>query len=471
MNLFRRTAAAVLAVSFAFSAWADNSPKYIFYFIGDGMGMGHVLSAQTYNRMVLGNSDPILMMRFPAAGVATTYSASSPVTDSAAAGTALSTGHKTNNGMLGMNSDTVEVSSIAKTLHDAGYGVGIVTSVAPDDATPAAFYAHVPKRSMFYEIGRQAAESGYEFIAGAGLRGTTDKKGNPNDLTDYIRSHGVDIVRGAQAAADSKSRRILMLNTDSLPDHLNEIGYTIDSISEPGNLNLPLVTFTALNHLQRVSPDRFFMMVEGGNIDHAGHGNDGGAAIKEILNFNQAIAVAYNFLLQHPNETLIVVTADHDTGGMAIGNAFTGYNAHLQYIDGQRISKDRFAEQCRAMIRSRRNYTWDDMRDLLTEQLGFWTIVPVNEKQTEALRQKYEKTFELRNSEDQRTLYNTFNEFTTEVYRVLNDVAGIGWIDTNHTGNYVPVYAAGQGADAFAGIHDNTQIPLLIMQAVNEGQK
>lgn len=465
MKIISRAVSAIIAAAFTFSAWADNTPKYIFYFIGDGMGMGHVLAAQTYNRMVLGNADPLLMMQFPVAGVATTYSASSPVTDSAAAGTALSTGYKTNNGMLGVSPDTAAVTSIAKTLHDAGFGIGIVTSVAPDDATPGAFYAHVPHRSMFYEIGRQAAESGYEFIAGAGLRGTKDKKGNPNDLTDYLRSHGVDIVRGAEAAAASPSRRVLMLNTDSLPDHLNEIGYTIDSITEPGNLNLPLITRTALNHLQRVSPGAFFMMVEGGNIDHAGHGNDGGTAIKEILNFNEAIAVAYEFLQQHPDETLIVITADHDTGGMAVGNAFTGYNAFLHYIDAQRISKDRFAEECRAMLRSRRNYTWDDMRDLLTEKFGFWTVLPLNDRQTESLRQKYEKTFELRNSEDQRTLYNTFNEFTVEVFRVLNDIAGIGWVDTNHTGNYVPVYAAGQGAANFAGIHDNTQLPILILDA------
>ena len=121
--------------------YGAQAPKYIFYFIGDGMGMAQVLSAQVYNRTVLGNTDPILMMQFPVASQVTTHSASSPVTDSAAAGTALATGHKTDNGMLGVTPDTVAVTSIAKELFDRGYGVALVTSVPPDDATPGAFYA------------------------------------------------------------------------------------------------------------------------------------------------------------------------------------------------------------------------------------------------------------------------------------------------------------------------------------------
>ncbi|MDE5838247.1 MAG: alkaline phosphatase, partial [Paramuribaculum sp.] len=176
-----------LGAFFAASALFAATPKYIFYYIGDGMGMGQVMSAEAYNRTVYNNSTPLLMMQFPVASVATTYSASSPVTDSAAAGTSLAAGSKTNNGMLGMNADTVNVTSIAKQLFDLGYGVGIVTSVAPDDATPAAFYAHVPKRSMFYEIGKQAAESGYDFIGGANLRGTKAKDRKPNDLIATFR--------------------------------------------------------------------------------------------------------------------------------------------------------------------------------------------------------------------------------------------------------------------------------------------
>ncbi|MDE6205264.1 MAG: alkaline phosphatase [Duncaniella sp.] len=198
------------------AAYGAEAPKYIFYFIGDGMGMGQVQAAQVYNRTVLGNDEPLLMMQFPVASQSTTHSASSPVTDSAAAGTALATGHKTTNGMLGMTPDSVAVTSVAKELFDRGYGVALVTSVPPDDATPGAFYAHVSSRSMYYEIGLQAAGSGYDFIAGSKLRGTKDKDGNPNDLIETFRANGVDIAHGLDQLKDKKSRRVLLLNPEDI---------------------------------------------------------------------------------------------------------------------------------------------------------------------------------------------------------------------------------------------------------------
>ena len=130
------------------------------------MGMGHVMAAENYNRLVRGSQDNILMMQFPVASFAMTYSTNSPVTDSAAAGTALACGTKTNNGMVGMNADTVAVTSVASELKAKyGYGVGIVTSVAYDDATPATHYAHQPKRGMYEQINRDGARSGFDFIA------------------------------------------------------------------------------------------------------------------------------------------------------------------------------------------------------------------------------------------------------------------------------------------------------------------
>lgn len=231
-----------------------GTPKYIFYYIGDGMGMGQVMAAEAYNRTVLGNDDHLLMMQFPVASTLTTYSASSPVTDSAAAGTALSTGHKTNNGMLGMTPDSAEVVSVAKTLFDDGFGVGLVTSVAPDDATPGAFYTHVPKRSMYYEIGKDAAVCGYDFIAGSNLRGIKDKKGNPTDLMKYFVENNVAVVRGTDALETIDSRRVVLLNTDSI--NTGNIGYTIDSI--PGVLTLPVMTEACLRHLQEKRPRPLF---------------------------------------------------------------------------------------------------------------------------------------------------------------------------------------------------------------------
>lgn len=441
---------------------AAKAPKYIFYYIGDGMGMGPVMAAQNYNRNILGNDKPLNMMQFPVVGWSQTWSANSDITDSAAAGTALSTGSKTKNSMLGMNADTVAVTSVAKILFDEGYGVAVATSVAPDDATPGAFYTHVPNRGMLYEIGCDMAASGYQFVAGAGLRGTmTD--GKPNDLLDRFAAEGVQIVRGPEGIDAISSDRVLVLNPEGGSDH--NIGYTIDSIA--GALTLPMIARAALTQLERTSPDKFFMMIEGGNIDHALHGNDGGAALKEILNFDQALGVAFDFYRQHPDETLIIVTADHDTGGMAIVKE-RGGKGGLANIDYQKVSKEEFSNFCKAMLKTRNIFTWDDMKEYLSENLGFFTHIPVSEKAEARLKKLFDDTFELRNTADQKTLYANFNAFAVEVFNMFNDASGLAFTTTSHSGNVVPVFAVGCGADALKGFNNNTDIPVAILKAVRK---
>ena len=443
----------MLAAAMAASAAA---PKYVFYFIGDGMGVGPANAAEMYNRQALGNAEPITMYQFPVASLAMTYSASSPVTDSAAAGTALSTGSKTANGMLGVTPDSVAAVSIARTLKERGWGVGIVTSVSADDATPGAFYAHVPSRKMYETIGWQGAASGYDIIAGAGLKADSA-------VVPAFREAGYAVARGPRELARVKGDKLLLLNTAGTPNW--NIGYAIDSVADV--LTLPMMTRAAIDHLRRVSPEGFFLMVEGGNIDHALHANDGGAAIKEVLNFNEAIALAYDFYRQHPDETLIVVTADHDTGGMSVGNTFRHYDATLRYADAQRVSKEAFDVYCRSLLDDpEADSSWEAMKAYLTRNLGLWGAVPVTKKQEKALREKFDQTFRLRHSADQKTLYANFNAFAAEVYRVWNDAAGIGFVTTHHTGNPVPVFAVGPGAEAFSSINNNIDIPAKILTIV-----
>ena len=183
---------------------------------------------------------------------------------------------------------------------------------------------------------------------------------------------------------------MLLLNTDSLV--LNDIGYTIDSL--PGVLTLPEMTIGCLNHLTKNKKDRFFIMVEGGNIDHAGHSNDAGCVIKEVLNFQQAIQAGYDFYLEHPDETLIVITADHETGGLGLGNNSVGYDLRLKAYESQRISKDLFDTHCRKLIKSGEIPTWEQMQQYLKDKLGFWGDVKLSDKQTEKLREAYSKCFE-----------------------------------------------------------------------------
>lgn len=365
--------------------------------------------------------------------------------------------------MLGMAPDTTNVYSIAVDLAKLGYGIGIGTTVAADDATPGAFYAHVPNRGMSYEIDTQFATSGVTFLAGAGLRSIKNDKGEYTDVLDRLAANDYQVVYGPNGIKDIKSDKVVLLSP--LGTDPNNAGYTIDSIA--GSLNLTQITEACLKQLQKTSPDHFFMMIEGGNIDHALHANDGGAAIKEILNFNEALEVAYRFYQQHPDETLIVVTADHDTGGLSL-NSPKGAKGGLANIDYQRVSKEVFGQYCEGILRSRMVYTWNDMQQYLSDKLGFWSHIKLSDKQTDKLKELFTRTFELRNTDDQKTLYANFNAFAVEVFRIFNDATGLAFTTTSHSGNPVPVYAVGAGADAFKALSNNIDIPRAILRLVKE---
>lgn len=445
----------LLSIVFSAITLAANSaevPKYIFYFIGDGLGMQPLMTAQAYNRDILKNEKPLLMLQFPVASWAMTYSASSPITDSAAAGTALAAGVKTVNGMLGVTPDTLPVTSVARQLKDLGYGVGIVTSVYADDATPGAYYAHVASRSMYYDIDVQAARSGYDFIGGAGLKGLKDADGNPTDIPVILEQNGVQLVRGIDGIREINSEKVILLGREDMP--VTNVSYTIDSV--PGALTLPLITETCLAHLEKNSPDKFFMMVEGGNIDHALHGNDAGTAIIEILNFNDALKVAYDFYLQHPDETLILVSADHDTGGMSHVKDGLGIYRYVK------TSKEEFSNYCKSILRSRMVYTWDDMKQYLRENFGMFTHIKVSAEKENALKAKFDETFEQRNSADEETLYASFNGFAVAVFDIINNAAGTIFTTGGHSGNPVPVFAVGVGSDKFKSVNNNIDLPAIL---------
>lgn len=450
---------ALLAVTVAASLGAQQA-KYVFYFIGDGMGPGQVMLTNLYRLNATSDSLPLNMMQMPVRSFATNYSASSPVTDSAAAGTALATGHKTKNSMLGMDADTVAVNSIARHLHDNGYGVAILTNVAADDATPGAFYAHAPNRGHYYEISRQAAESGYELIAGAALRGMEKDDGN-NDLAEYIASQGVELVTDPAAVAASDNRRIILLPSTSLWPW--NMGFNIDNVE--GEMSVADLTATAISHLTRHTPDKFFIMAEGGNIDHAGHANDAGTVVKETLAFDNAIATALDFYESHPDETLIVITADHETGGLSIGNNYTKYNAFPPYFTLQKMSKDIFSKYCDALMEKDEKPQWEDMKQYIADNLGLFGEIPMSQRREDKLKEVFEDTFIDGQSRRQDTLYSNYNQFAVEVFEMLNEKAGAGWTTLSHSGSVVPVFAIGAGSELFTGPNDNTDIPKKILKA------
>ncbi len=449
----------------AAASQAHNTPKYIFYFIGDGMGPGAVMAADTYRRMVEKRTEPLMMMQFPVASLSTTYSANSPVTDSAAAGTALATGKKTKNNMLGMNPDTIAVRNVAEDLATAGYGIGLVTNVCPDDATPGAFYAHVPARTDWYDIALQASQApALKFLAGSKLRGAM-KNGEYTGLYERIAENGMTMVRGVENLPQVEAERILLLNTDTVSQNM---GYTIDH--RPGN-TLAQYTAAAIAHMQRVSPDRFFVMVEGGNIDWAGHDNDGITIVREVLEYDNVLRKAYDFYLQHPDETLIVVTADHETGGMSVGQRSTGYNQYPQYVDRQHKSKAQFSDECWKIIKNPESaIDWEEMKAILSDRLGFFSESKLSEKQQQRLKEAFDRTFIDKDSKSTTGLYATYPEFVQVVYTIQNELAGYGFTSGNHTGNPVPVYAIGVGAEEFGRQLDNTDIPGIIRRLAGVNQ-
>lgn len=452
--------AGILSASTTFSA--SSEAKYVFYFIGDGMGMGHVNAAETYNRDVLGNSESILMLNFPVASQARTYSFNHPVTDSAAAGTALSTGFKTNNSMIGVNPDSLDIYSISRDFMNAGYSVGVGSTVRGDDATPAAFYAHAAARYQTDLIASYAINSGLAFLGAPVFRGMKNSDGKPSGWLDDMKKGGYEVVydfEGYQKLGE-KVEKVLMLSSTPYGE---QVGYTIDSI--PGAMTCEQLTKACLSQMEKVnSPKGFFMMIEGGNIDWAAHANDGGAVIKEVLNFQQAIDVAYKFYLAHPEETLIVVTADHDTGGMALGRA-SNRLPDVSLADFQKISKDRFSDMWKEELKSGRNVNWQEMEAFLKANLGFWGAIKLTEKETAELQEAFNNTFVKKNSTEEKTLYNEFNAFTVKVYDIFNSHLGIGWTTSNHTGNFVPVFAIGEGSDLFKRNLNNIEIPKMILNA------
>lgn len=455
----------IIAMVIVMGAYAsDGQAKYVFYFIGDGMGMGHVNAAETYNRDVLGSEKPLLMMTFPVASQVRTYSYDSPITDSAAAGTALSTGSKTVNSRVGMAPDSIDLYSIARDFISAGRRVGVGTSVAADDATPSAFYAHALGRHDKYNIAPWAVESGLAFLAGGDFKlvsggdeeVVTSWREDMEQKGGYTFVKGMDEYRRRGATAD----KVVMTAPQAYWD---QIGYTIDSI--PGATRLAEITEACINTTSRGADEGFFMMIEGGNIDWAAHANDPGTVIKEILDFQKSIGLAYDFYLQHPEETLIIVTADHDTGGMALGRRDNEKHPDLSLIDHQRISKDFFGDMCRERDARGDMMSWEEMQSFLTDNLGFWTAVVLTDEETEAMRDSYDRTFITHDAKGESTMYQDYNAFTADVFDIYSRHVGIGWTTGYHTGNMVPLYAIGAGSTLFTGSLDNTDVPRLIRRA------
>lgn len=443
------------------SVAANGQAKYVFYFIGDGMGVNQVNGTEMYQAERQNGRigvEPLLFTQFPVATMATTFSATNSVTDSAAAGTALATGKKTYNSAISVGEDKNPIETVAEKAKKAGKKVGVTTSVSVDHATPAAFYAHQADRNMNYEIAIDLTKANFDFYAGGGFLKpdkTHDRKDAPN-IFPIFEEAGYTVARGYndyKAKSKDAGKMILIQEEGKDPSCLP---YAIDRKSD--DLTLAQITESAIDFLTKGKNKGFFLMVEGGKIDWSCHSNDPATTFEEVIDMDNAIKVAYEFYKKHPKETLIVVTADHETGGLGLG---TGkYELHLKALKNQKQSQDLLSVAITDLRKAKgHDVTWEDAKALLTEKMGFWKELPLTWEQEKMLRDEFEQSFVKNKVVFEETLYSKTEPLAASARKVMSQIAMVGWTSGSHTAGYVPVYAVGAGSKEFAGKYDNTEIP------------
>lgn len=449
-------------------------PKYVFMFIGDGMSQVQVNAAQVY----LGNNtsgevalNQLNFTQFPAAGLVTTQDSTSFAPDSASTATALSSGVKTHSGVIGLDvSKTQAPESITEKLKANGKKIGIVSTVTINHATPAAYYAHVESRGDYYGIAKQMATSNFDYFAGGTINQSTGKEGDQKDAFELLKENGYTIANTKEEilALDATSGKVYV-ESPVLQDG-GAMPYSLDA--KEGELTLADFVQKGVEVLD--NEEGFFMLVESGKIDWACHANDAMSAISEVLGFETAIQVAIDFANEHPDETLILVTGDHETGGMSIGYAKTGYDTAFQILNEQKMSYVAFDELIKEVITENPNLTFEEMLPIIKENFGLMPSTDPDASQEEnsllvltdyelnklkagfeeAMKSAEEKT----SSEETDLLYGGYNPLSVSLTHILNNKAGIGWTSYAHTGTPVAIHAMGVEADTFNGYYDNVDV-------------
>ncbi|MEQ6120014.1 alkaline phosphatase [Reichenbachiella sp. MALMAid0571] len=280
-----------------------QQPKNIILLIGDGMGLSQVSTAFYFQ-----DKKPNFQ-RFETVGLIRTSSSSHRITDSAAGATAFSAGVKTYNGAIGVDKDTASVATLVEIASEKGMKTGLIATSSITHATPASFFAHEKSRGMQDEIAAWMPESGVDYFAGGGLKYFADRK-DGKDYIEKLTQNGFEmdtIGDGLDKALDKNKKYGFLLAKDGLPKMIDGRG---DFLAKS--------TAQALEYLSGTE-EGFFLMVEGSQIDWGGHANDGEYLVGEVLDFDQTLGVALDYAEKHGN-TLVVVTADHETGGATLAS-------------------------------------------------------------------------------------------------------------------------------------------------------
>ena len=442
---------------------SEPKVKYVFYFIGDGMGVNEVMGTNLYN--AANGQDAVNFTQFPVVNFITTVSANSLVTDSSAAGTALATGTKINNSALGQDPDGNATPNLTEWAHAAGFGTGVATSVGVNHATPAAFVAHAPSRNDYEDIALQMIDAPVDFMAGAAFLVQRRTGHNSAYFEHKADSAGIAVYKGPGAIGniDLSAPRVVCLSAkeeDSIP-------YAIDRKAD--DTQLADFTDAGIRYLEsRYGKKGFFFMIEGGKIDYAGHGNDAATCFQEVNDMAKSVDLALTFLARYPKETLIVVTADHETGGLMLGSG--RYEMHPERLAKQHACVDELTNLFRAQFfptdKPFKTPTWDAVKGFFTEQLGLWGEVEVNERTENELKDIYDRTFGKGGDRNltEENLYSSNFRIVADVVRALDRAAGYQWSFGSHSGSPVGLFVTGAGADRFNAVKDNAEIAPLIAE-------
>ncbi len=457
-------------------------PKYVFMFIGDGMSYPQIQSAAYYLNAVESGIDngnktsgatvkgdyDLPFTKFSTTGTAKTFDASSYAPDSASTATSLATGKKTWSGSINVSTDfTVKYETIAEKLKKQDYKIGVVSSVTLNHATPAAYYAHQKSRNDYYEIGKELIASNFDYFAGGALNKPNGSDGQQESLYDLAEKSGYKVVK-TQAEAEKLTKN------DGKVIAISE--YLADSSSMKYELDRTDDMWSLADYVDKgievLENDKgFFMMVEGGKIDWACHANDAMSSIKDTIAFSNAIDEAIEFYNEHPEETLIVVTGDHETGGLTIGYAGTNYDLYFNNLSNQKISFSKFDSDYVANYKKNNTALSDVLLDI---QDKFGLVAPANEstkkdnqllltdyeysKLVEAYNQTMKTSTKDISNQEKYDLYGTYEPLTVTLTHILNNKSGISFTSYSHTGLPTAVYAEGNGAELFDGYYDNTDI-------------
>lgn len=456
----------------------DGIPKYIFLFIGDGMSYPQIQSANYYMNAVGDDENEILtsesklsFMDFPVVGSAQTYDSTSFCPDSASTATSMSTGNKTYSGTINMDETMTEkyetIAEKLKTQKD--YKIGVLSTVNINHATPAAFYAHQVSRNNYYDIGLELIDSNFDYFAGGGLKDVTGEEKDKEDLYDLAQKAGYTVVKTwdeAKSLNEESGKTIAIAENLADSDAMN---YNMDN--SDGELTLADYVEKGIEVLN--NDNGFFMMVEGGKIDWACHANDATSSINDTKALSEAVEKAIAFYNEHPDDTLILVTGDHETGGLSIGYAGTNYDTFLKNLENQNISYAKYDSDYVAKYKEEKT-DFDTVMGDVKELFGLMkaddkdatedSALVLTDYELKKLKAAYERTMSVGiteqkdMTEEEYILYGPYEPFTVTITHILNNKSGINFSSYSHTALPVAVFAKGEGQELFEGYYDNTDI-------------